>query len=296
MLSREIEYFLQVCEHRNIVRAADELGLSQPALTRAIQRLENQLGAQLFMRTPRGVEPTAIGEVLRKRSESARVILQDAEHEIAQMAVGKRGQVRIGVGPTVELHISQRLLPRLIHDRPGAQVMFHVAFSAELFKQVESGVLDFAVAGVPDSMPTGLVARILSHVEMCVVVREGHPILKVPHASITDLMAYRSAAPRQDVYARQIVEQALSRSGQNPHHVALESNSWSSILETVATTDLYTLAPWHRGFEEVWAERLRRINIPELHRQQTVGIVLRDGGYVSPLAERAIDLVSRAFS
>lgn len=292
MFSREIEYFLQVCEQRNIARAAEALGLSQPALTRAIQRLENQLGAQLFMRTPRGVELTAIGEVLRKRSESARVIMRDAEHEIAQMAVGKRGHVRIGVGPTVARHVSQRLLPRLIQERPGARVLFHVAFSAELFEDVEAGVLDFVVAGIPDVLPPGLIARTLSRADMGVVVREGHPLTKLAAPGITDLVPYRSAAPRQDVYARQLVELALKESGLSPHHVTLESNSWDTILETVATTDLFTLVPWHRNFEEGWAGRLRRINIPELRRQQTIGLVLREGGYVSPLAERAIELIS----
>ncbi|WP_432720795.1 LysR family transcriptional regulator [Jeongeupia wiesaeckerbachi] len=291
MLTREIEYFLLVCANRNIARAADDLGMSQPALTRAIQRLEAQMGVKLFLRTPRGVEPTAIGEVLRKNCESARVLLHDAEHEIAQMAAGQLGHVRIGIGPTIARHIGQRLLPRLITERPGARVQVHVAFNAELFERLELGELDFVVAGLPDVLPPGLIARPLMQIDMCVVVRTGHPLTKIIAPSMSDLRHYRSAAPRQDVHARRLAEQILAEHGLDRNHVMVESNSWEAILETVATTDLFTLAPWHRNFEDMWSGRMQRVDIPELARQQSVGLVLREGGFVSSLAERAMALI-----
>ncbi|UBO75560.1 LysR family transcriptional regulator [Aeromonas rivuli] len=291
MLSREIDYFLLVCDYRNIAKAADELGMSQSALTRAIQRLESQLGTTLFVRTSRGVEPTPVGEVLRKHSEHARVAMQDAEHEITQMTAGLRGRIRIGVGQTLARHISQRLLSRLIHDRPGARIQIQVAFSAELFELVEAGALDFAVTGLPDVLPANLLARPLTQIEMCVVVRSGHPLTKIAAPGISDLLPYRSAAPRQDVHARRVAEQILASHGSDLHHVMLESNSWETMLETVSSTDLFTLAPWYHDFEQQWAGRLQRIDIPELTRQQTIGLVQRQDAYVSSLAERAMALL-----
>ena len=153
LLNRELEYFLAICETRNLARAAAALGISQPALTRSLQRLESHVGAQLFDRAPRGVELTPIGVALRARADRARITLDDAEREVAQLAAGKIGKVRIGAGHMVARFVSQSLLPRFIVERPTAQVQFHVAFNAELFGLIESGNLDFAVCGLLETPP-----------------------------------------------------------------------------------------------------------------------------------------------
>ena len=98
LLNRELDYFLTICETRNLARAADVLGVSQPALTRSLQRLEARFATQLFVRAPRGVELTPIGAALRERVEKARMTLNDAEKEVGQLAAGKIGKVRIGAG------------------------------------------------------------------------------------------------------------------------------------------------------------------------------------------------------
>ena len=133
LLNRELDYFLAICETRNLGRAAETLGVSQPALTRSLQRLEAHFGAKLFVRAPRGVELTPIGTALRARVDRARITLDDAEREMEQLGAGKIGKVRIGVGHMLVRLVSQALFPRFIVERPAAQVQFHVGFNAELF-------------------------------------------------------------------------------------------------------------------------------------------------------------------
>ncbi len=212
LLNRELDYFLAICETRNLARAADVLGISQPALTRSLQRLEAQLGAQLFVRAPRGVELTPIGAALRARANSARVTLHDAEREVAQLAAGKVGKVRIGAGHVVARMVSQSLLPRFIVERPTAQIQFHVAFNAELFGLLETGSLDFAVCGLLET-PPHLRFRELLSTELVVIVRAGHPLTKLRNPSVRDLSGYRSAAPSTGVPARQMVERVLAKFG-----------------------------------------------------------------------------------
>jgi DNA-binding transcriptional LysR family regulator len=295
LLNRELEYFLAICEARNLARAADVLGISQPALTRSLQRLEAQVGAQLFVRAPRGVELTPIGTAMRTRVERARVTLHDAEREVAQLAAGKVGKVRVGAGHVVARIVSQSLLPRFIVERPAAQVQLHVGFNAELFGLLESGNLDFAVCGLLET-PPHLQFRELLVTDLVVIVRAGHPLTKLKRPTIRDLAAFRSAAPSSGVPARQVVEQVLMKFGLGDRTHAIETNSWEAILEAVATTDLFSLAPRDEAMRHGWTTHLAALSIPELDIRPRTGILMRTDAYVSPLAARAIELIELGFT
>jgi DNA-binding transcriptional LysR family regulator len=295
LLNRELEYFLAICESRNLARAAETLGISQPALTRSLQRLEAHVGAQLFIRAPRGVELTPIGTALRTRATQAQVTLNDAEREVGQLAAGKVGKVRVGAGHVVARLVSQVLLPRFIVERPSAQVQFHVGFNAELFGLLESGHLDFAVCGMLQT-PPGLQFRELLTTDLAVIVRTGHPLTKLRRPTIRDLAGYRSAAPSAGVPARQLVEQVLLKFGLGDRPHAIETNSWEAILEAVSTTDLFSLAPRDEALHLGWASRLVAISVPELDIRPKTGILMRAEAYVSPLAARAIELIEQGFA
>ncbi len=290
LLNRELDYFLAICETRNLARAAEALGVSQPALTRSLQRLEARFSARLFVRAPRGVELTPIGAAMRARIEKARITLDDAEKEVAQLAAGKIGKVRIGAGHIGARLVSRALFPRFVAERPAAQVQFHVAFNAELFGMVDAGTLDFAVCGLLDTPPPNLHFHELLATDLVAVVRTGHPLTAKKGPTIRDLAAYRSAAPGVGVRARQIAEERLAMLGLREPH-AIESNSLEAILEAVATTDMFSLAPRHPALRHGWTSRLVAIGIPELDIRHRTGIVTRTDAYLSPLAARAIELI-----
>ena len=295
LLTRELEYFLAICESRNLARAAEVLGVSQPALTRSLQRLEAHVGAQLFIRAPRGVELTPIGIAMRARVNKARITLSDAEREVAQLAAGKIGRVRVGAGHVVARIVSQSLLPRFITERPAAQVQFHVGFNAEIFGLLEAGALDFAVCGLLET-PPDLQFRELLTTDLVVIVRTGHPLTRLKRPTIKDLGGFRSAAPSVGVPARQVVEQALMKFGMGERPHAVETNSWEAILEAVSSTDLFSLAPRDEAMRHGWTTRLASIGIPELDIRTRTGILTRDEAYLSPLATRAMELVELGFA
>jgi DNA-binding transcriptional LysR family regulator len=295
LLNRELEYFLAICDTRNLARAAEMLGVSQPALTRSLQRLEARFGAQLFARAPRGVELTPIGTALRARVDKARITLDDAEREVEQLGAGKIGKVRIGVGHMLVRLVSQALFPRFIVERPAAQVQLHVGFNAELFGLVQAGNLDFSVCGLLETAPN-LVFRELLVSDLVVVVRQGHPLTKIESPTIGDLAAFRSVAPSAGVPARQLVEAQLAKHGFGNRMHAIETNSWEVILDAVATTDLFSLAPRTEVFRQAATHRVVAITIPELDIHPRNGVITRDDTYLSPLALRAIELIELAFA
>jgi DNA-binding transcriptional LysR family regulator len=293
LLNRELDYFLTICETRNLARAAEAMDVSQPALTRSLQRLEARFGTQLFVRAPRGVELTPIGAALRARVEKARMALDDAETEVAQLSAGKVGKVRIGAGPLWARIVSRSLFPRFTIERPAAQVQFHVAFNTELFMLVEGGKLDFAVCGLLDVQPSSLVFHELLGTGMVVIVRVGHPLSTMKSPSIRDLAKFRGAAPGTGMRARQIAEERFATLGIRSPPYGIETNSWEAMLDAVATTDMYSLAPRHAALWHGWSSRLVAVDIPELDISQRIGVVTRTDAYLSPLAARAIELIEQ---
>jgi DNA-binding transcriptional LysR family regulator len=295
LLNRELDYFLAICETRNLARAAEALDISQPALTRSLQRLEARFGTKLFIRAPRGVELTPIGVALRARAEKARMTLDDAETEVAQLSAGKIGKVRVGAGPLWAHLVSRSLFPRFIVERPAAQVQLHVAFAPELFALVDGGKLDFAVSGLIEAPPANLVFHELLVSSMVVIVRVGHPISTMEKPTLRDLSQFRGAAPGAGMPVRQMVEERFATLGIRRLSYAIETNSWEAMLDAVATTDCYSLAPRHAALWHGWASRLVTVEIPELEIGQRIGVFTRAEGYLSPLAARAVELIEHSF-
>jgi DNA-binding transcriptional LysR family regulator len=93
---RDVEYFAVVAKHRHIGRAAESLGLGQPALSKSLRRLELAAKTRLLVRTPKGVEPTAAGAALLSRIHRLRLAFDDVTQEVSDIGQGRVGHLRIG--------------------------------------------------------------------------------------------------------------------------------------------------------------------------------------------------------
>ena len=105
---RDLRYFETIAELEHIGQATERLHRTQPALTSCIRRLEAECGAPLFEKSGRGIRLTAAGQVLLKWAQRLRFDTEDAKREIADMALGLRGHIRVGIVPTA----AQFLLPQ----------------------------------------------------------------------------------------------------------------------------------------------------------------------------------------
>ncbi|CAG4889386.1 HTH-type transcriptional regulator TdfR [Paraburkholderia saeva] len=101
METRDLDYLLAVDEHGGIGKAAEALGMSQPALTKAIQRVEAQTGLALFQRTAHGVAPTQAGSLFLARARRIALEYEDALKEMRALRSGEQGVLSLGYSPTV---------------------------------------------------------------------------------------------------------------------------------------------------------------------------------------------------
>lgn len=167
--------FVAVAEEGHFGRAADRLHMTQPPLSRQIQKLERELGADLFTRHPRGVDLTAAGDAFL---EECRSLLHRAEQAPARarlIAEGRVGRVRIGYTATSAHNTLGALLTRIKAHAPGVEVELHELVSRQQVTALRDGVIDLGLARPPfrfEGVETQLV-----HTEGLSVALEGdHPL------------------------------------------------------------------------------------------------------------------------
>jgi len=185
---RQCRHVLALDQHRSFARAADALGLTQPALSRSLQMLEKSIGARLFDRDRTRVEPTPVGERLIERARLLVNQARDIEQDLQQMLGLEVGLLRIGAGPyPADLSVGTAV-GRLVRRHPSLMVDLSVADWSELIRRVVSSELELAIAdtGVA-KQDDRLVAESLSRHQLSFFCRAGHPLAGRAALSVEEL-------------------------------------------------------------------------------------------------------------
>lgn len=143
----QLRYFLRVAETGNVTRAAQDLGISQPALSRSILRLEEELGRPVFERGTRALSLTEAGTLLLTRARQALTLLDETKAEIADD--GQSGRVRVGAIPTIAPYFLPEILRRFSREFPRAEVIVRESTTDLLLKHLAQGEIDLAVLALP---------------------------------------------------------------------------------------------------------------------------------------------------
>lgn len=149
----QIRYFLAVAESLSFTRASERVFVSQPALTKAIQRLEETLGGRLFDRANSNVQLTPFGRALLPRLQELQALADGARHQARRLCAEPRDVVRVGVMSSIEMG---GLLQRLSSDEGGladVELSFQEGDQAELTQALDEGALDLAVLACLEDLP-----------------------------------------------------------------------------------------------------------------------------------------------
>ena len=167
-----------LADTEQLTQAATVIGISQPAASRLVTEIERIIGAAVHERTGRGIGLTAIGRALALRAQRVLLELDDAARDLAEVAAGGVGHVRIG---TITGAVLDRVLPALEHERlnnRSVTVEVVVAASDALCGQLLSGRLDFALGRLPPDPQFQMLAYQPVEAEpLALIVRRGHPLL-----------------------------------------------------------------------------------------------------------------------
>lgn len=146
---RGIRYFVQIADSGSITRAAASLGVAQPALSRQMQSMEEELGMQLLVRLPRGVRLTGAGRQFLDHCRRALRELERAKEEIKADSGSARGQVILGVSPTLGPMLVPGVVERVRRQCPQVALRIVEHFSTLLFDGLITGRIDVALLTNP---------------------------------------------------------------------------------------------------------------------------------------------------
>lgn len=183
----QVRYLLAVVEARNFTRAAERCGVSQPALTSAIRKLEDELGGPLLHRDRSGATLSRLGELLLPRLER---MLED-EHSVADLArnyaASERAPLRVGVLSTIGPRKLAGLLQTFRARAPGVELELEVTSLERLYHHLEDRSIEVALGASASQGPGWLVSRTLYEEEYRVVLPPGHALLEQDSIALADL-------------------------------------------------------------------------------------------------------------
>lgn len=296
MLGPDVSYFMAAATAGSLGRAAEQLGMTQPALTKAIQRLEARLGVGLFHRTPRGLELTDAGQGFLKRCQVASGMMEDAVQEARDIGGGHAGLLRLGMSPASAHFVLKALFPQLRQERPAAVLQLHTAFGDTLLDGLLRRELHMAVCPLPGDLPPELEAEPLYNDAFSLVCHHSHPLAaQSGPLDLAAVLQYDFAASGKHEFARQMIEGVLAHAGMPLPRVVVEANTLEALVIIVATGGLVTVLPRRALPPEsipaslVW----RPVELPGVQRQ--IGVI-RPRHTPSPMAQRATELLRQSAS
>lgn len=142
---RMLRAFLAVARSRNFSRAAAELALTQPAVSRNVVELEQALGVQLLHRTTREVELTDAGKLLQGSLSRVLDALDASLLEVRGLATQRRGRVSVASSPTLSAHLMPQCIARCRQESPGIDLQLLDRIQSDVLRSVRSGEVDFGV-------------------------------------------------------------------------------------------------------------------------------------------------------
>jgi DNA-binding transcriptional LysR family regulator len=240
---RHLRYFTAVAEELHFGRAARRLYLAQPALSQQIRKLEEIVGAPLFLRTSRSVALTAAGEIFLER---ARRTLRAVEHDVEEarsIGRGESGSLNVGFIGSGMLGSLPAVLQRYRADYPRVQLQLHESFTSRVIVGLASGVLDAGLLRDSDPHPD-LHTEVLFSERFIAVLPADHPRAsqKSIHATALRDEPFVFYSRSAGALAWDKPLSLCGEAGFRPR-VVQEASNWVSILQLIAVGFGVSIAP-----------------------------------------------------
>lgn len=283
----QLQALLAVAAQGSEALAAQQLGLSQPAVHQSLRQLEHAARQRLFERSRRGTRLTDAGERLLLRAGRALAELRSGHDELAALHGGVPGRVTVGVLPMASEVLVPQALSRLFEAEPGIVATAVDGTYEALLRQLRHGDIDFVVGPLRgERSPPDIDEQVLYVDRLLPVVRAGHPLLATtrPPRSLRPLRRWPWVGPLPDTPARAAFERAFRAAELEPPLVQLQCNAPSIVRAVLQRGDAVALVSPLQIRAELAAGRLVLLDVPVSGTERAIGVAQRRGGLASPAA------------
>ncbi|MBI3771394.1 MAG: LysR family transcriptional regulator [Gammaproteobacteria bacterium] len=247
----ELQAFLTVAEQGSFTRASESLFLTQPAVSKRIAALEQELNARFFDRIGHRIELTEAGRALQLHASLILNAIEDSRRAIANLGGEIGGRLSLATSHHIGLHRLPPVLRSYTRAHPDVQLDLRFMDSEAACRAVEHGELELAIVTLPDPRHSTLELLPLWEDTLHLVTATDHPLSRKKQITLAQLCQHPAILPAHGTFTRELIEQKLGAQARNLH-VVLETNyletikmmvsiglGWSFLPETMLDRSLH---------------------------------------------------------
>ena len=284
---RQLRVFRAIADGRNFSRAGDQVGLSQPAVSRSIHELESQLGLKLLDRTTREVVLTEAGQSLAARLDRVLDDLDQTLQDVAGLASARGGKVRVASSPTLSANLMPGCIATCAVQAPGIQFLLLDRIQQDVLDSVRSGAVDFGVVIEPSEAEDLHCEAILDD-PFVLVVPPAHRLAQKASVRWTALDGESLVLLDHASGSRRLIDQALERHGAHCE-VKQQLGHPTTVFRMVEAGIGISVMPELSLPPEGLPQLVVRPLVPRV--QRAIMLIRRRNRALSPLAERVWGIV-----
>lgn len=286
-----LRYFIAVAERGSTTRAAQHLNISQPAVTRGIKLMEQELGVSLFLRLPRTMQLTRFGEAYLRHARAVFAQLDNGAAEMRHLSETPVEEVILGAGPTWLMGSLPSVSGDFSQHYPGVSLRIRGGYDRQLLELLNKGEVEFVLTETSDApLENDLVQEPLISCDYIVACRRDHPLARRSKVSLTDLMAHPWAMPDQAANALDRLSGLYIAQNLTPPEPHIKSTSLSFILNYLANSDALSFVVrsslYTAGLDSIVA-----VDVDQELPIRKAGIVQRRDAWESPVVAKLLDLL-----
>jgi len=286
----QLRSFLQVADAGTITRAAEQLYLTQPAVTQHIHALERELGAPLFDRLGRGMRLTAAGCILQVYARKSLAALEECRLEMGEWLAGETGPLTIGAGVTTSIFFLPKWLRLFKESHPGVELIVRTGRSREIVALLLEGEIDLGLITSPTDHPSIALCSLFAE-EIVLVVPPDHPLAGAAIAPMRlgslPLILFPHGAGFRDYLDR------FFAASQCPPNVKMETDSVEAIKSFVGAGLGASLLPFSAVQQEIADGTLARVTFTGIAPpQRETYAAYRGDRYLCATAKQFLELLT----
>jgi len=240
----QLRNFIAVIEAGTFRQAAKNLHLSQSSISKSLQQLEDEIGAEILHRGARGVIPTAAGEALLIRANLIEAELRHARNDVQMIQGAQLGEIRVCVSPTVAMGLLPRAIIEFQKARPRVSFVVSESVYPDMLPALRSGEIDIAICLVPARPRDETLSFVnLLKDRLVPVVRANHPFVRAGKVTLEDLLDLDWVIYRRSHTGLDVFEQTFTSNRLPLPKSTIECTSFACARALVENGDYVTLMP-----------------------------------------------------
>lgn len=277
--------FLEVARAESFSQAAENLHLTQPAISKRISGLEESLGVELFDRVGRRIALTEAGRALLPRARQLLLELEDMRRAVGNLSGPITGTLKVGTSHHIGLHRLPATLRAFSTRYRDVRLDLRFIDSEEAYEAVLSGDLELGIVTLPPVPDDRLVARQVWDDPLAFVAGHEHPLAKQKKVTLADLTQHAAILPSSSTFTRQIASRLFQESG-----LELRVSMTTNYLETIKMMASIGLG-WSVLPASMADAELRILKINGIDLRRSLGVVYHPRRTLSRAAQAMLDLL-----